>query len=62
MKFLLKLLLSLDCLFSICRLTETEKKNRDYKKTVLEIAKEHEKARELERIKRYRMPEDQKVN
>ncbi|XP_065220095.1 pre-mRNA-splicing factor ATP-dependent RNA helicase DHX16 [Planococcus citri] len=47
-------------LFDDEELTETEKKNREYKKTVLEIAKEHEKARELERIKRYRMPEDQK--
>lgn len=40
------------------RLTEKEKKEREYKKQLLTIAKEHEKARELERVQRYRMPAD----
>lgn len=39
------------------RLTEREKKDREYKKQLLQIAKEHEKARELERVQRYRMPD-----
>uniref|UniRef100_A0A1B0CWZ9 AMP-dependent synthetase/ligase domain-containing protein n=1 Tax=Lutzomyia longipalpis TaxID=7200 RepID=A0A1B0CWZ9_LUTLO len=33
---------------------------RAYKKEILQIAKEHEKARELERIQRYHMPQDVK--
>ncbi|XP_051163897.1 probable pre-mRNA-splicing factor ATP-dependent RNA helicase mog-4 [Leptopilina boulardi] len=37
-------------------LTEAEKRDRAHKKQVLQLAKEHEKARELERIQRYRMP------
>lgn len=40
------------------RLTEREKKDREHKKQLLKIAKEHEKARELERVQRYKMPED----
>lgn len=43
-------------------LTEAEKRDRAHKKQVLQLAKEHEKARELERIQRYRMPlQDGKV-
>lgn len=38
------------------RLTEKEKQERHYKKQLLTIAKEHEKARELERVQRYHMP------
>lgn len=41
-------------------LTEREKRDRDYKKQLLQIAKDHEKARELERVQRYRMPENMK--
>lgn len=41
-----------------CRLTEREKKDREHKKQLLQIAKEHEKARELERVQRYKMPQD----
>lgn len=41
-------------------LTEKERKEREYKKQLLTIAKEHEKARELERIQRYHMPRDLK--
>ncbi|XP_026469913.1 pre-mRNA-splicing factor ATP-dependent RNA helicase DHX16-like [Ctenocephalides felis] len=39
-------------------LTEKEKRDREHKKQLLQIAKEHEKARELERIQRYHMPRD----
>ena len=37
-------------------MTEKEKRERLHKKELLRLAKEHEKARELERIQRYRMP------
>lgn len=40
------------------RLTAREKEEREHKKQLLQIAKEHEKARELERIQRYHMPRD----
>uniref|UniRef100_A0A1Y1L3F4 RNA helicase n=1 Tax=Photinus pyralis TaxID=7054 RepID=A0A1Y1L3F4_PHOPY len=39
-------------------LTSRERKNRDYKKTLLKLAHEHEKARELENVQRYHMPQD----
>lgn len=42
------------------RLTEREKQDREHKKQLLQIAREHEKARELERVQRYRMPQDRK--
>lgn len=41
-------------------LTEREKKEREYKKRLLNLAKEHDRARELERIQRYHMPQDKK--
>ncbi|CAG0903310.1 unnamed protein product, partial [Cyprideis torosa] len=41
-------------------LTEREKRERAYKKKVLQLAKEHEKARELEKSTRYHMPSDVK--
>ncbi|TMW45207.1 hypothetical protein DOY81_009714 [Sarcophaga bullata] len=47
-------------LFDDAVLTEKERKEREYKKQLLTIAKEHEKARELERIQRYHMPRDLK--
>lgn len=40
----------------IIRLTDREKKERTHKKQLLQLAKEHEKARELERVQRYHMP------
>lgn len=43
---------------SIFRLTEREKRDREHKKQLLQIAKEHERARELEKVQRYRMPQD----
>lgn len=39
-------------------LTERERKEREHKKTILQLAKEHEKARELENVQRYHMPQD----
>lgn len=47
-------------LFDEKLLTEKEKRDRDYKKRILDIAKQHEKARELERVQRYHMPKDMK--
>ncbi|XP_075150239.1 DEAH-box helicase 16 lethal (2) 37Cb [Haematobia irritans] len=47
-------------LFDESVLTQKEKQEREYKKQLLTIAKEHEKARELERIQRYHMPRDLK--
>ncbi|GFG40919.1 hypothetical protein Cfor_11095 [Coptotermes formosanus] len=45
-------------LFQEEELTERERKDREHKKKLLQLAKEHEKARELEKIQRYHMPED----
>lgn len=39
-------------------LTERELIDREHKKKLLNLAKEHEKARELENVQRYRMPQD----
>lgn len=44
----------------LCRLTEREKKEREHKRSLLTLAKEHEKARELEKVQRYHMPQDTK--
>ena len=40
------------------RHAQKEKEERDYKKQLLTIAKEHDKARDLERVQRYHMPRD----
>lgn len=45
---------------SSIRLTAREKEDRAHKKQLLDIAREHERARELERVQRYRMPQDRK--
>ncbi|XP_055546808.1 pre-mRNA-splicing factor ATP-dependent RNA helicase DHX16 [Wyeomyia smithii] len=45
-------------LFEESEITAREREDREYKKNLLQIAKEHEKARELERIQRYHMPKD----
>ena len=39
-------------------LTTKEKADLEYKRRVLMLAKEHEKAGELEKVNRYYMPED----
>uniref|UniRef100_W8BKG6 RNA helicase n=1 Tax=Ceratitis capitata TaxID=7213 RepID=W8BKG6_CERCA len=41
-------------------LTAREREEREYKKQLLQIAKEHERARELERIQRYHIPQNLK--
>ncbi|KAK7792080.1 hypothetical protein R5R35_003553 [Gryllus longicercus] len=45
-------------LFQEDELTERERKDREHKKKLLQLAKEHEKARELEKVQRYHMPHD----
>nr|XP_053629982.1 pre-mRNA-splicing factor ATP-dependent RNA helicase DHX16-like [Cherax quadricarinatus] len=45
-------------LFEEEALTEREKKERDYKKTVLQLAKDYDKVREAENVQRYVMPEE----
>ncbi|KAK7077368.1 putative pre-mRNA-splicing factor ATP-dependent RNA helicase dhx16 [Halocaridina rubra] len=45
-------------LFEEETLTEREKKNREYKKTVLSLAKDYDKVREAENEHRYVMPEE----
>ncbi|XP_053666586.1 pre-mRNA-splicing factor ATP-dependent RNA helicase DHX16 [Anopheles marshallii] len=47
-------------LFPDAEITERERRDREYKKNLLQIAREHDKARELERVQRYRMPKDVK--
>jgi len=42
----------------IFSLTQREILDREHKKKLLNLAKEHEKARELENVQRYRMPQD----
>ncbi|XP_015907708.1 pre-mRNA-splicing factor ATP-dependent RNA helicase DHX16 [Parasteatoda tepidariorum] len=44
-------------LFSDVKLTEKEKKELQYKKKILELAKQHDKAKQLEKIDRYHIPE-----
>ncbi|CAH0700533.1 unnamed protein product [Spodoptera exigua] len=45
-------------LFDESSLTQRERLEREHKKTILKLAKEHEKARELENVQRYHMPQD----
>jgi pre-mRNA-splicing factor ATP-dependent RNA helicase DHX16 len=45
-------------LFQEEEVTERERKEREHKKKLLQLAKEHEKAREREKVQRYHMPED----
>ncbi|XP_045598629.1 pre-mRNA-splicing factor ATP-dependent RNA helicase DHX16 [Procambarus clarkii] len=45
-------------LFEEEALTAREKKERDYKKTVLQLAKDYDKVREAENVQRYVMPEE----
>ncbi|CAG9798071.1 unnamed protein product [Chironomus riparius] len=47
-------------LFEDSQLTEKEKRDREYKKRILDIAKQHERARGIENIQRYHMPKDMK--
>ncbi|TRY67582.1 hypothetical protein TCAL_05513 [Tigriopus californicus] len=45
-------------LFEESQLTAREKKERDYKRTVLDLAHKHSKAGEIEKVQRYHMPQD----
>ncbi|KAI5702577.1 hypothetical protein M8J76_016120 [Diaphorina citri] len=47
-------------LFSEQELTERERRDREHKRKLLELAKEHDKARELEKVQRYYMPKGTK--
>lgn len=47
-------------LYSETKLTQKEKAEIGYKKKVLELAKAHERAGEMEKIERYHMPEEQR--
>jgi pre-mRNA-splicing factor ATP-dependent RNA helicase DHX16 len=47
-------------LFEDIQLSKKEKEDREYKKKLLDIANQHERARELERVQRYHMPKDMK--
>ena len=47
-------------LFDESQLTERERRERNYKKTVLNLATGHKKAAEIEKVQRYVMPEDRK--
>ena len=49
-------------LFNEEELTAKEKKEREYKKTVLKLAKQYDAAGEIEKVQRYRMPTDKKGN
>jgi len=45
-------------LFDESKLTEREKKEKKYRKTILELAKQHDKASEIEKVSRYQMPDE----
>ena len=47
-------------LYDEAQLTEREKADRKYKKTVVKLAKDHKNLKEMENVKRYKMPEDRK--
>jgi len=47
-----------DFLFDDSQLTEREKKEKEYRKKILGLAKEHERARDIEKVQRYAMPDD----
>lgn len=47
-------------LFEESKLTRKEKEEREHRKRLLDIAKQHEQARDLERVQRYHMPKDMK--
>jgi pre-mRNA-splicing factor ATP-dependent RNA helicase DHX16 len=46
-----------DYLFDETQLTAGERKEKEYKKTVLDLAKKHEKQGEIEKVQRYQMPD-----
>ena len=46
-----------DYLFDESQLTARERREKDYKKTILDLAKKHEKQSEIEKVQRYHMPD-----
>ena len=48
-------------LFADSNLTEREKEQKKYRKTILELAKQHDKASEVEKVQRYYMPDEKKT-
>ena len=47
-------------LFDQSQLTERERQEMKYKKNILELARQHDKASEVEKVQRYQMPKDRK--
>jgi len=47
-------------LFDDSLLTEREKEQKRYRKTILKLAKEHDKASEIEKVQRYQMPDEKR--
>lgn len=47
-------------LFEEEKLTAGEKKKREYNKTILKLVREHGRAGEIEKVQRYRMPEERR--
>ncbi|XP_068210643.1 pre-mRNA-splicing factor ATP-dependent RNA helicase DHX16 [Palaemon carinicauda] len=58
LKELEEIIIDDEYLFDEETLTEREKKERDYKKTVLQLAKDYDKVREAENVQRYVMPDE----
>ena len=46
-----------DYLFDDSQLTARERREKDYKRTILDLAKKHEKQSEIEKVQRYHMPD-----
>ena len=46
-----------DYLFDESQLTARERREKDYKRTILDLAKKHEKQSEIEKVQRYHMPD-----
>ena len=49
-------------LFDESQLTEREKQQKSYRKTILQLAEQHDKASEVEKVQRYYMPDEKKKN
>ena len=45
----------------VCRTTKKEKEDLKYKRKVFKLAKDYEKAKDIEKIDRYEMPKDRVV-
>ena len=49
-------------LFDESQLTERERQQKSYRKTILQLAEQHDKASEVEKVQRYYMPDEKKKN